>query len=249
MSVEAGEAVAGALAALPYKDADDEDMAFSSCRFLEPARLQIMAGAFPELAAAGRQAYAVVATRNGQSREFVAVAKGDAAAGAPELVMGNCQITYEDLTPAECIEYAFGEAPGEWHLAQLCQDALETYRGMKFDAWKGMLVSPTCEAQFRRMLQIGMISQLYDHQVFPTPESLKSKYQVTDERTGKLIELPHPVKALRVWDAATQGYKAVETQLTGAPPEASAAGWWKDFVQELSSKHGAEYIEGLLAGK
>merc|ERR1711974_438499 len=107
---------------------------------------------------------------------------------------------------------------------------------------RAMLLEPVCEAQFRRLLQIGMISRLFDPQFFPTPEHLSCIYQVTDERSGKLIKLPHPVRALRIWDASAQSYKAVEPRLGGAPEEAEAEKWWKDFIQELSAKHGAEYI-------
>merc|ERR1719158_184357 len=98
-----------------------------------------------------------------------------------------------------------------------------------------MLLKPTCEAQFRRMLQIGMISRLYDPQVFPTPESSKAKYQVTDERTGKLIELPHPVSGLRLWDARAQKYRSVETKLNNAPEEKDKAAWWQNFMTELKA--------------
>merc|ERR1712190_104132 len=144
---------------------------------------------------------------------FIAVVRDTGAT----LVTGSCQITYEDLSPSECVEYGFAEAPGVWAMAQLSVEALETYRGMKFEAWKNMLMNPTCEAQFRRMLQIGMVAKLYDPHVFPTPESLKSTYQVTDERTGKLIELPHPIEELRIWDAAKMDYRRMDTRLTGAP--------------------------------
>jgi len=246
------EAISKAVSALTLKNADDEVMSYTSHRALDAARQQVIATAFPDAAAAGHKAVAVVASKGDEVKEFVAVFKCESGSppASPQLLMGSCQITYEDLTPSDCIEYAFGEAPDEWRMTQLSQEALETYRGMKFEAWKSMLVNPTCEAQFRRMLQIGMISQLYDPQVFPTPESLRSKYQVTDERTGKLIELPHPVKGLRIWDAKAQAYKAVETQLTGAPGPAESAKWWGDFIkEELNAKHGDEYITNLMAGK
>lgn len=247
------EEVTKALGRLTLKNADDEEMTYSSHRQVEPARRQVMATAFPELGAAAVKAFAVVAMRgDGETKEFIAIVKDGDGTGPledPQLVMGSCQITYEDLTPSECIEYCFPEAPEDWAMAQLSQGALEQYRGMKFEAWKGMLVSPTCEAQFRRMLQIGPISQMYDPQVFPTPEAFRSKYQVTDEKTGKTIQLPHPVKAMRVWNAGAQAYKPVETQLTGAPAEGETAAWWESFVQELSEKHGSEYITGLAAGK
>lgn len=206
-----------------------------------------MASAFPQVGTG--KLLEVMAKKGPDTREFTVTFKGDTFQD-PTILMGSCQITYEDLTPSECIEFCFAEdQPDVWHMAQLSQEALETYRGMKFEAWKGMIVSSSCEAQFRRMLQIGMISELYDPQVFPTPEALKPKYQVTDERTGKIIDLPLPVKALRVWDAGSQVYQPIETRLTGAPSAVEAEKWWQQFVEELNSTHGAEYISGLMTGK
>lgn len=177
-------------------------------------------------------------------REFVATVEG----GTAQLVMGNCQITFEDLSPSECVEYMFGEAPGQWAAAQLSLGALEAYRGMKFEAWKHMLLNPTCEAQFRRMLHIGVVARLYDPHVFPTPEAQKASYHVTDERTGKLIQLPHPVTELRIWNAEKLAYDTIDPHLTGAPQEAEKVAWWDAFVVDLEKAHGAEYIAGLISG-
>merc|ERR1712194_952589 len=139
---------------------------------LEPEGKKVFASAFAECGSG--QVVAIVAKGpSGDSKEFTAVLKGDGASA--ELVMGSCQITFEDLTPSDCIEYSFADEPGQWNLAQVSLEALETYRGMKFDAWKNMLDKPTCEAQFRRMLNIGVVTQLFDPQLFPTPESLKSQ--------------------------------------------------------------------------
>merc|ERR1712187_613152 len=124
--------------------------------------------------------------------------------------------------------------------AQISRDALETYRAMKFEAWRKMLLEPTCEAQFRRMLQIGMLTQLFDPHVFPTPERFQSMYQVTDEKTGKLIQLPHPVAALRVWNVADQAYEDIDPHLTGAPPMEQKDQWWNEFLASLSAQHGED---------
>lgn len=237
-----GELVKG----MVLKNADDEVLAYESHRLLDEVRQAAIATAFPECKAPKKVVAIIGKAPSGGRKENIAVCQEGAQ---PKVVVGTCQITYEDISPSECVEFAFAEAPGTWAMAQLSLEALETYRSMKFEAWKSMLVSPTCEAQFRRMLQIGMVSQLYDPHVFPTPESQKAKYQVTDERTGKLIELPHPVSALRVWDCERQDYRTVDTQLKGAPTETEKAAWWSNFLKELSDKHGQEYIEGLMAGK
>eukprot|EP00439_Symbiodinium_sp_Y106_P027161 s3523_g3.t1 len=234
MSTPPAEVVSG----LKLTNADDEAMTLVSHRALEEDRRKVFASAFPECASG--QVLAIIARGpNGDHKEFCA----DGATSA-ELVAGSCQITFEDLSPADCIEYCFAEAPGEWRIAQVSREALETYRGMKFEAWKQMLLKPTCEAQFRRMLQLGIVTQLYDPQLFPTPEAMKSQYQVTDDRTGKLIQLPHAVKEMRVWNAAKQQYDSIDTKLTGAPEEAAKAGWWKDFTDKMKAEHGEEYIAG-----
>ena len=109
--------------------------------------------------------------------------------------------------------------------------------------------NPTCEAQFRRMLQIGVVSRLYDPHLFPTPEKAKASYQVTDEKTGKLITLPHPVTGLRIWNAEKQAYEQIDPLLTGAPTDADAPAYWVGMMQSFEDKHGADYIKSLLAGK
>ncbi|CAJ1333149.1 unnamed protein product [Effrenium voratum] len=239
----AAVSVPEAIRSLKLLSPDDEEMTLVSHRSLEEDRRKIFASAFPDCASG--DAVALVARGPSGHREFLALMKD----GGAQLVTGSCQITFEDLSPADCIEYCFAEAPTEWRLAQVSREALETYRGMKFEAWKQMLQKPTCEAQFRRMLQLGVVSQLYDPQLFPTPAAFQSQYQVTDDRTGKQIQLPHPVKELRVWKAEKQQYESIDTQLSGAPREAEKEGWWKDFMDTLRKEHGDEYIAGLMAGK
>jgi len=231
-------------------ECDDGELTYVSHRALEPDRQRILATAFPECAPEAARAVAIAATTpDGAKKESIALLPLSDSGGAPRVIVGSCQITFEDLSPSDCIEYAFAEAPDEWKMAQLSLEALENYRSKKFQAWQAMLMEPTCEAQFRRMLQIGCVATLYDPHVFPTPEAHKESYQVTDERTGKLIVLPHPVKKLRIWDAATNSYRAIDTQLSGAPSEEQKEQWWSNFLKELEAKHGQEYIEGLLAGK
>jgi hypothetical protein len=237
-----------ALKTLKLENADGEAMTYESHRVLELERRRILAAAFPECGMPNDQVVAISARDSkGAWREFIAVLK-DPADPSPtaSLVMGSCAITYEDLSPSECIEYSFAEDPSTWALAQISLEALENYRGQKFEHWKSMLTSPTCEAQFRRMLQIGIVARLYDSHVFPTPESQKSLYQVTDEKTGKLIELPHPVAGLRVWDASKSSYQSLDPQLTGAPSEAEKSTYWTNLIQELKVKLGDEYVSSFV---
>jgi len=229
---------------LELVDMNDAPMAELSQHPLPQDRRAFMATAFPELAQAN--AVAIIGkSDDGSIREFVAIEEG----GKPKLVMGSCQITFADITPSECIEYAFEEQPGQWRVAQLSLEALETYRGTKFKDWHNMLRNPSCEAQFRRMLQIGVVTRLYDQHLFPTPDALKSLYQVTDEKSGKHINLPHPVAELRVWDAPSQKYVNIDPQTEGAPSLAEKVRWWDNLLAEFKASHGDEYIDSLLAGK
>merc|ERR1712226_666493 len=150
------------------------------------------------------------------------------------------------MGPSECVEYSFSEASENFALAQISRDALETYRSMKFEAWKHMLMEPSCEAAFRRMLQLGIVTRMYDPHVFPTPENLKSSYQVVDEKTGKLLDLPHPVAKLRIWSAQKGTYEAIDTRLDNAPAETEQQKWWNNLLADFKLRHGEEYISSLL---
>lgn len=237
--------VSEAIQALKLTDADEGAMEYVSHRLLETERRQVIASAFPDCAVTDYQVVAIIGKNDGGFREFIAIVK-DVDSKTAELVFGSCSITYEDMSPSECVEYAFAEEPTRYALAQISREALETYRTMKFELWQKMLTSPTCEAQFRRMLQIGVVSRMYDPNIFPTPESLQPLYQVTDEKTGKLIQLPHPVGALRVWNAQTQTYDSIDPQLQGAPAEADKDAWWANMIKELKEKHGEEYIASFV---
>lgn len=136
-----------------------------------------------------------------------------------ELVMAACAITLLPLTPASCIEYVFAEEPDNWKLAQISADALEHYKKSKFQVWRDMLMKPDCEASLRRVLQIGIITQIFDASIFPTPSHLLENYHVKNEETGKIVKIPHPVAKLRSWDLSSQSYLPVDPHLNGAPED------------------------------
>lgn len=231
---------------MKLEDDDGQTYEMVSHRPLETGRATIYAEAFPECQ--GCELRAIVGrSAAGQVVEFMAVGKSDGAGADLELtlVTGNCAITFETLPPASFVEYCFGEEPERFYLAQVSMEALETWRGMKFKFWMDMLEKPSCEAQFRRMLQIGVITQLYDAKLFPTPDAHKPLYHVVDP-SGKTIELPHPVAQLRRWDASEQRYVAVDPHLDGAPSEAEKEAWWASCLQKLRETHGAEYIASLM---
>lgn len=252
-AAEAPEGLHEAVRKLALESPDGEALEYVEHAILGSDRARILQAAFPACASA-QWLVAISAKAPGAEavRELTAAAQESVTAAGPAyeltLVSACCQIMYEDLTPSECVEYAFPEAPTEWALAQISRDALETYRDTKFEAWRTMLQKPSCEAQFRRMLQLGAVTRLFDPHVFPTPEKLKPSYQVTDDKTGKRIDLPHPVVGLRVWNAAGKRYEDMSPQLKGAPADAEKSGWWASTVEDLRKEHGAEYIDGLIRG-
>jgi hypothetical protein len=174
-----------------------------------------------------------------------------AASQLTEFMVGRCDITYEDLSPTQYIEYSFAdeEPVPTWHLSKTSNDGYEHFLACKFKVWEKAMKEPSCEAAFRRMLQRGLVYQMYDSNMFPTPEHLLSKYRVTDEGNGKVVELPHPVARCRVWDASAQQYQELPTTLVGAPKdEAEAKVYWATFLDELRVLRGADYIDTLLSG-
>ena len=91
------------------------------------------------------------------------------------------------------------------------------------------------------------MTRVFDPMAFPTPEKMKDKYVVVDEKTGKNVQLPHPVEALRVWNSSSKSYDEISTILDGAPKtKEESEKFWASLMNELEAKHGREYIESLL---
>lgn len=75
---------------------------------------------------------------------------------------------------------------------------LYRWRSRKFALWLKQMHNPDCEAAFKRMLQVGLITTLYDHAIFPTAEADRAAYEVRNEK-GKVVPIPHPVSFF--WDS------------------------------------------------
>lgn len=240
----ADDALRQACLGLTYPDEDDEPMVVQTVVPLPDAQRAIFDAAFSEVAAA-RHVVAVVAAKDATVRQFlVTFSEGGSS---PELIMTECGITMMDITPFECVEYCFAEAPDRWALAKVSIAAVDEYKSRKFADWKKMLLTGDCEAQLRRMLKIGIVSRLFDATLFPTPEDLKPLYEVVDDRNGKIIKLPHPVQALRIWKAESGSYQSIEPILKDAPGDADRQAWWDGLLAELKDIRGAEYIDGLCS--
>merc|ERR1712173_42363 len=133
------------------------------------------------------------------------------------------------------VEYKFSDDDG-WKLGCIGKDSLQHYRKMKFKLWLEMLRNPKCAAQFRRMLQIGLITTLYDKEAFPTEEKDKDKFQVKDEK-GKMVDIPHPVYAMRIWDCEQRKYVEETPRLDGAPQPDKEKSFWEGLIAEFQAAH------------
>ena len=115
----------------------------------------------------------------------------------------------------------------------------------KFKNWKKMIQHPVCEAAFKRLLNIGLITNMFDHIAFPSPEHEEKEWNVKDDH-GRKVVIPRPVQALRVWNVERRAYDAVRAHLDGAPEEEQAEAVWAAMLREFTQQRGDEDIDGLL---
>merc|ERR1712154_753319 len=101
-----------------------------------------------------------------------------------------------------------------------------------------MGIKPDCEATFRRLLQIGIITNVFDFELFPMPENELADWQIINEKTGKTMNIPRPCKAMRVWNVESKAYEKIDTTLKGAPEDEEKDSYWKDLVNQLKDEHG-----------
>lgn len=213
---------------------------------LDPARKAIYAPVFPVID--GSEAVVSVAGKcDDADVELVAAVLREGTTFKLEVLTSTCQILYDDLSPSQLVEYRFAEDP-TWRLSSIGDEALRDFKAHKFKAWKDLLLNPTCEAQFRRMLQLGMVNKVFDKMIFVTPDELKANYTVVDDN-GKQVDIPHPVSGLRVWSAADMAYTEISPILDGAPADEDAPAAWQRMLDEWRESRGEDYINGLLGAR
>ena len=158
----------------------------------------------------------------------------------------SCQISYEDLSLSQCPEYRFEDDP-QWRIAQLSLLALDDFKLKKFKLWEHQINEPECEAAFRRLLQQGPIRNVFDKFIFPSSEEIAKKYKVTDEHSGKTVDVPHQVSEMRIWSPSTGVYETLDCSLVGAPKnDGEAMEYWTKKMREMVELRGREYIESLI---
>jgi len=152
---------------------------------------------------------------------------------ATEIVF-TCAISMEVVPAPSAVQYQYED--DEWRLSKIGASSCAMYRSSKFKVWEEMIKSPVCEASLRRMVQVGLITTLFDHLAFPNPEELEEKYQAKNEETNKIIQIPHPVQALRVWDSKTGGYIPFPSRLEGAPEPEGEEAYWNSILEYLTTR-------------
>ena len=170
---------------------------------------------------------------------------GHDATGNAIVLRGCCQVLFDEVPLSLLVQYKFPD-DDTWRVASLVEDAVQTYKAAAFASWEEQLRKPSCEAAFRRLLQAGPVSKIFDKHIFPTPPEMKSKYQVVNEKNGKLIDLPHPVERLRIWDEQENAFRDIDATLNGAPVGEAAIAYFAGQLEELKIEFGEDYIEGLL---
>jgi hypothetical protein len=181
----------------------------------------------------------------GSLEHAVRVPSGGAGAASPLLL--DCKVSYEPLPPSSLVEYRFADGDGKWRLSMVCLEYLLAFRSGKFADWEKRVLAPTCAAEFRRMVGIGPVFQVYDHHMFPSPEDEKGDYEVTDDRGRKVI-LPRPVAELRIWSTEKQAYEAVDPTLDGCPALEERGSYWTGVLEKLREQF-PEEIDGIIGAK
>eukprot|EP00486_Rosalina_sp_Unknown_P009229 CAMPEP_0201583864 /NCGR_PEP_ID=MMETSP0190_2-20130828/103694_1 /ASSEMBLY_ACC=CAM_ASM_000263 /TAXON_ID=37353 /ORGANISM="Rosalina sp." /LENGTH=264 /DNA_ID=CAMNT_0048026643 /DNA_START=18 /DNA_END=812 /DNA_ORIENTATION=+ len=237
---------------IPLEDEDENALKVSSIRYLEDDRIKIY-GVLNESILKGEHVLAVECLPKDADEAKQKDDDDDTTLQEKVIVISNNEvdiieledkITMEDLSPSKLIEYTFYEN-GPWFLAPMSQLSLEGYRKMKFKAWKEMIENPTCEAAFKRLLKIGLITNMFDNVAFPSPENEKADWIVKDDH-GKDVTIPRPVKKLRAWNCNKRCYKDVQAHLDGAPKPEDAEKYWNDMLNKFKDERGDEYINNLV---
>jgi len=157
------------------------------------------------------------------------------------------KIMYDDVPITSIIEYRFG-ANGDWLISNIAESSLEMYRSAKFKSWKEIMMSGggNCNATFGRMLRTGLITGMYDSEAFASPPAEKPDWQVLNA-SGKLVDIPRPVSAIRVWSSEAAGYVSLQAKMDGVPAPEEEATFWAATLDELRTKFGADVIDDHLA--
>ena len=146
-------------------------------------------------------------------------------------------IMAEDTSVSNCIEYRFGPNDS-WTLCGTSAENMEGFRSVKFGLYEKSVraVPVPCLKSLSRLLGNGPVDRLYDPN-FLNPD--REAWQVLNEDTGKVTDIPRPVTEMRQWNCETQSYEDFDTRLEGAPQQGDAAkAWFVDAVKFVKQNLG-----------
>ncbi len=145
----------------------------------------------------------------------------------------------EDTSVSNCVEYRFGPEDS-WTVCQTSGDNMANFRAIKFELYQKQVreVPVPCLKTLSRLLANGPVDRLYDPN-FLNPD--REAWQVLNEDTGKVTDVPRPVTEMRTWNCETQAYEDFDTRLAGAPaPGEAAHKWFVDNVVYVKTNLGGQ---------
>jgi hypothetical protein len=130
-------------------------------------------------------------------------------------------------------------------------ESLESYKSFKFGAWRDNMFEAfhgCAKAFLPELKRQKVMTNVYDTSVFPMSPIERSQWEV--DHNGKMISIPRPVKALRIFNSSTQAYDDINPMMDGAPTEAEQGSYWVSFLDELRAhlgpKYGEEFVDDCL---
>jgi len=244
------EAQIASVKALELVDEEEEPVTIESVQALHQDRFDIYAAAkldtFPLANDTSKSVASVHCKNDDGFVEHIVVVENAAPHTATPIIFED-KIMFTEVSLSSIIEFRFDKTK-PWMFGTMTAENLEFYRGSKFKIWQEMFLSggAGCKRALKSMLKAGLMTQMFDPMSFPSPADEIADWQVEDENTGKTVNIPRPVAEIRVYDAETKQYKKIESRMDGTPEPEDEEKYWKDLLDQLRTKFGAETIDEFL---
>ena len=177
------------------------------------------------------------------------------ASSTVELIFAEDAIMYDSLSPMQLVQYAFHNEDGSlgpWMVSCLGRDSLTSYVAEKFKLWRGQMLTAFggCAKAFLPEIRRGYaLCNIYDHMVFSSPLDEQANFEV--EHNGKMVSLPRPVAALRVWNPEQKVFETLSPVMAGSPSPSQTAEYWQSFLAELrdalNPKYGESFVDDCIS--
>ncbi len=106
-----------------------------------------------------------------------------------------------------------------------------------------------CAAAFLPEIKRGhALCNIYDAAIFYSKTEEQEQWQTMHH--GKVISIPRPVYALRVWNPLAGGFEEISASMPGAPTADERESHWVSFLDELREhlhpKYGPTFIDDCI---